>query len=68
MELRCSLHIVGYCVGVLLSRANNWWERSPNLSSSTNFFNVNNNGNPNNNNNASNNNGVVVGFSKTVVT
>lgn len=45
-------------------RANNWWERSPNASNTTNFMNVNNNGNPNNNNNANNTNGVVVGFSE----
>lgn len=45
-------------------RANNWWERSPNASNSTNFVNVNNNGNPNNNNNASNANGVAFGFSE----
>ncbi|MGN1157929.1 MAG: DUF6273 domain-containing protein [Agathobacter sp.] len=38
--------------------ANNWWERSPNVSNTTNFMNVNNNGNPNNNNNANNTNGV----------
>ena len=38
--------------------AHYWWERSPNISSTTNFMNVNTNGNPNNNNNASNVNGV----------
>jgi hypothetical protein len=48
--------------------ANNWWERSPNLSNTTNFMNVNNNGNPNNNNNASNVNGVVPGFFNEKVT
>jgi len=41
--------------------ANNWWERSPNGSNSTNFCNVNSNGNANNNN-ASNSNGVAFGF------
>ena len=41
--------------------ANNWWERSPNASNSTNFCNVNSNGNANNNN-ASNSNGVAFGF------
>jgi hypothetical protein len=55
---------VAYC----WVRANNWWERSPNASNSTNFMNVNNNGNPNNNNNASNNNGVALGFSEKLVT
>ena len=42
--------------------ANNWWERSPNASNTTNFCNVNSNGNANNNNNASNSNGVAFGF------
>lgn len=47
---------------ILLSRtANNWWERSPNASNTTNFCNVNNNGNANNNN-ASNTRGVCFGF------
>lgn len=41
--------------------ANNWWERSPNASNTTNFCNVNSNGNANNNN-ASNSNGVAFGF------
>jgi hypothetical protein len=50
--------------GGLWYRANNWWERSPNVSNATNFYNVNNNGNPSNNNNANNTNGVVVGFSE----
>jgi len=49
---------------LLLVRANNWWERSPNASNTTNFMNVNNNGNPSNSNNASNTNGVAVGFSE----
>ena len=43
--------------------ANNWWERSPNGSNSTNFCNVNSNGNANYNN-ASNANGVAFGFCK----
>ncbi|MFR0871821.1 MAG: DUF6273 domain-containing protein [Oscillospiraceae bacterium] len=41
--------------------ANNWWERSPNASNTTNFCNVNSNGNANSNN-ASNSNGVAFGF------
>ena len=41
---------------------NNYWERSPYASNSTNFMNVNNNGNPTNNNTASNTNGVLPGF------
>lgn len=50
---------------ILLSfTANNWWERSPNASNSTNFCNVNSNGNANNNNNASNSRGVCFGFHK----
>ncbi|MBQ1758349.1 MAG: hypothetical protein IIZ94_01570 [Prevotella sp.] len=48
--------------------ANNWWERSPNISNSTNFNAVNAYGNINNNNNASNVNGVVPGFSSVTVT
>lgn len=43
--------------------ANNWWERSPNGSNSTNFCIVNSNGNANNNN-ASNSNGVSFGVRK----
>ncbi|WP_293969348.1 DUF6273 domain-containing protein [uncultured Ruminococcus sp.] len=42
--------------------ASNWWLRSPNASSSSNFCNVNNNGNANNNN-ANNSNGVAFGSS-----
>ena len=42
-------------------RAYTWWERSPNVSNSTNFLNVNNNG-------ASNANGVAVGFYEKKVT
>ena len=38
--------------------SDNWWERSPNGSNTTNFCNVNNNGNANNNN-ASNANGLA---------
>ena len=49
-------------------RAYTWWERSPNVSNSTNFLNVNNNGNTNNNNGASNTNGVAVGFYEKKVT
>lgn len=48
--------------------ANNWWERSPNLSSSANFNNVTNNGNAGNSNNASNVNGVVPRFFPVIVT
>ncbi len=40
----------------------NWWERSPNINNSNNFYNVNTSGNPNNNNNANNANGVCLGF------
>lgn len=43
---------------------NNWWERSPNVGNSNNFYNVNTSGNPNNNNNANNANGVCLGFYK----
>ncbi|MFR1531952.1 MAG: DUF6273 domain-containing protein [Christensenellales bacterium] len=41
--------------------AGNWWLRSPNTTSATNFRNVNNDGSVNNNN-ASNTNGVAFGF------
>lgn len=40
----------------------NWWERSPNVGNSNNFYNVNTTGNPNNNNNANNALGVCLGF------
>lgn len=45
-----------------------YWERSPSLSNTTNFMNVNTNGNPGNNNNASNVNAVVLRFSTVPVT
>ncbi len=38
--------------------ANNWWARSPNVTNSTNFWNVNTNGGSNNNN-ANNANGLA---------
>ena len=44
--------------------SDNWWERSPNGSNTTNFCNVNNNGNANNNS-ASNSNGVRPDFGDT---
>ena len=44
-------------------RANNWWERSPNASTSTYFMYVNSGGNPNGNGNASNPSGVALSFS-----
>jgi len=50
-----------FCSRGFLGSTNNWWERSPNSSNSTNFCNVNTNGNANNNN-ASNSNGVSFGF------
>ena len=43
---------------MFLKSANNWWERSPNGSNSTNFCNVNSDGSANNNN-ANNTNGVA---------
>ena len=45
-----------------------YWERSPSLSNTTNFMNVNTNGNPGNNNNASNVNAAVLRFSTVPVT
>ena len=57
MSLRLCVVVIGGWV-----QANNWWERSPNTSNSTNFMNVNINGNPNNNNNANNTNAAALGF------
>ena len=54
---------VKLCFCCSYGSANNWWERSPNGSNTTNFCNVNSNGNANNNN-ASNSNGVAFGFCK----
>lgn len=45
---------------MLLLSAANWWLRSPNATSATNFSNVNTNGNLNNNN-ATNSYGVAFG-------
>lgn len=47
-----------YTLNIRLGSANNWWERSPNASNSTNFCNVNSNGNANYNN-ATNTNGLA---------
>lgn len=44
-------------LGCILRSAYNWWERSPNVGNTNNFWNVNTNGN-NNNNNANNSYGV----------
>ena len=46
-----------YNIGYILRSAYNWWERSPNVGNTNNFWNVNTNGN-NNNNNANNSYGV----------
>lgn len=46
-----------FVLGYGLTKATNWWLRSPNTNDTTNAWNVNTNGN-NSNNNCSNSNGI----------